>query len=112
MTQSHTCDVLVGEAVRCWGRNSYGQVMLFALVFESKMRLENAILFLRFFLSQLGIGTTFDYPTALTTPVAVFAGVEGLSIGVSSISLGQVRLGCWLLSRDFEKPLLALTLNV
>ncbi len=91
----------------CWGNNQYGQVMLFALVFESTMRLENAILFLRFFLSQLGIGTRVDYPTALTTPVAVIAGVEG-----SSISLGQVRLDCWLLSRDFEKPLLALTLNV
>ena len=63
-------------------------------------------------LSQLGVGTLVDYPTALTTPVAVIAGVEGLSIGVSSISLGQVRLECWLLSRDFEKPLLALTLIV
>ena len=63
-------------------------------------------------MSQLGIGTLVDYPTALITPVAVFAGVEGLSSGVTSISLGQVRLDCWSLSRDFEKPLLALTLNV
>ena len=28
LLQSHTCAVLVGGAVRCWGRNDYGQVML------------------------------------------------------------------------------------
>jgi hypothetical protein len=35
--QSHTCAVLVGGAVRCWGYNEYGQVMLLELFGESSM---------------------------------------------------------------------------
>jgi hypothetical protein len=35
--------------MRCWGYNYHGQVMLFALVFESTMRLESAVLFMMFF---------------------------------------------------------------
>jgi hypothetical protein len=34
MMQLHTCDVLVGGAVRCWGYNVYSQVMLLALFGE------------------------------------------------------------------------------
>jgi hypothetical protein len=82
--QSHTCAVLVGGAVRCWGYNGNGQVMLFALCFDSMMRLERRVnVDSHFCLSQLGDNTT----TQRVTPV----GVSGLSLNVSSISLGQVR---------------------
>ena len=83
--QSHTCAVLVGGAVQCWGYNYYGQVMLFALCFDSMMCLHNVELcFTHFGLSQLGDGKEV---VQRLTPV----GVVGLSGGVSSISLGQVR---------------------
>jgi hypothetical protein len=82
--QLHSCAVLVGGAVRCWGYNYYGQVMLFALCFDSMMCLHNVELcFTHFGLSQLGDGSNAQR----LTPV----GVVGLSGGVSSISLGQVR---------------------
>jgi hypothetical protein len=35
--QYHTCAVLVGGAVRCWGYNQHGQVMLLELFVESSM---------------------------------------------------------------------------
>jgi hypothetical protein len=83
--QSHTCAVLVGGAVQCWGYNYYGQVMLFALCFDSMMHLHNVELcFTHFGLSQLGDGKEV---VQRLTPV----GVSGLSSGVSSISLGGVR---------------------
>ncbi len=34
LLQLYTCAVLVGGAVRCWGYNFYGQVMLLGFVFE------------------------------------------------------------------------------
>ncbi len=83
--QSHTCAVLVGGAVRCWGLNDYyGQVTLCVFVFDSRMRFENAQVDLTpCDLSQLGDGfTSIRY-----TPF----GVVGLSSGVSSIALGGVR---------------------
>jgi hypothetical protein len=83
--QSRTCAVLVGGAVRCWGYNYNGQVMLCVFVFDSRMRFENAQLDLTpCDLSQLGDGSNSDR----YTPV----GVVGLSSGVSSIALGGVRL--------------------
>ena len=58
--------------------------MLFALCFDSMMRLHNVELcFTHFGLSQLGDGSTAQR----LSPV----GVSGLSGGVSSISLGAVR---------------------
>ena len=70
--------------MQCWGYNYYGQVMLFALCFASMMRLHNVELcFTHFGLSQLGDDST----TQRLAPV----GVVGLSGGVSSISLGEVR---------------------
>ena len=36
LLQSHTCAVLVGGAVRCWGRNDYGQVMLLGFVLRCR----------------------------------------------------------------------------
>jgi hypothetical protein len=82
--QSHTCALLLSGAVRCWGYNGNGQVMLFALCFDSIMRLHYVELcFTHFGLSQLGDGSTAQR----LTPV----GVVGLSGGVSSISLGEVR---------------------
>jgi hypothetical protein len=83
MIQSHTCAVLVGGAVRCWGRNDYGQVMLLELFVESSMCGQPFDLISPLDLSQLGNGLTAQQ----STPV----GVSGLSSGVSSISLGQVR---------------------
>jgi hypothetical protein len=88
--QSHTCAVLVGGAVRCWGNSNYGQVMLCVFVFDSRMRFENAQLDLTpCDLSQLGVGSQ----GAKLTPF----GVVGLSSGVSSIALGGVRLLFYLL---------------
>jgi hypothetical protein len=82
--QLHSCAVLVGGAVRCWGYNYYGQVMLFALCFDSMMCLHNVELcFTHFGLSQLGDGSNAQR----LTPV----GVVGLSGGVSLISGGAVR---------------------
>ena len=81
--QYHSCAVRFGSAL-CWGYNNFGQVMLFALCFDSMMRLHNVELcFTHFGLSQLGDGSTAQR----LTPV----GVVGLSGGVSSISLGAVR---------------------
>jgi hypothetical protein len=83
--QSHTCAVLVGGAVRCWGSNQFGQVMLCVFVFDFMMCLQNVQLDLTpCDLSQLGDGSNSDR----YTPV----GVVGLSSNVSSIALGRVRL--------------------
>jgi hypothetical protein len=82
--QSHTCAVLVGGAVRCWGHNENGQVMLCVFVFDFMMRFENVQLDLTpCDLSQLGDGSK----SGRNTPVDVV----GLSSGVSSIALGGVR---------------------
>jgi hypothetical protein len=82
--QSHTCAVLVGGAVRCWGHNQNGQVMLCVFVFDSRMRFEIVQVDLTpCDLLQLGNGSN-----SRNTPV----GVVGLSSGVSSIALGGVRL--------------------
>ena len=36
LLQYHTCAVLVGGAVRCWGYNSNGQVMLLGFVLRCR----------------------------------------------------------------------------
>ena len=83
--QSHTCAVLVGGAVRCWGYNINGQVMLLELFVESSMCVCGPFDLMSLCdLSQLGNGFT----ASQNTPV----GVSGLKSGVSSISLGGVRL--------------------
>ena len=83
--QYHSCALLLSGAVRCWGYNGNGQVMLFALCFDSMMHLHNVELcFTHFGLSQLGDGKEV---VQRLTPV----GVSGLSGGVSLISLGAVR---------------------
>ena len=71
--------------MRCWGTNSNGQVMLLGFVVEMQ-GCACSLLYLisRYELPQLGDGSTNNR----ATPV----GVAGLSSGVSSVSLGGVRL--------------------
>ena len=88
--------------MRCWGLNFKGQVMLLGFVFEMQggaCSLPDLIS--RCELPQLGDSST----TGRLTPV----GVAGLSSGVSSVSLGQVRLTFALFAvaaRDDSQPLL------
>ncbi len=71
--------------MRCWGMNSYGQVMLLGFVFEMQ-GCACSLLYLisRYELPQLGDGST--------TTRFLHVEASGFFIGVSSVSLGGVRL--------------------
>ncbi len=88
--------------MRCWGSNSFGQVMLLVFVFEMQGCACSLLdLISRCELPQLGDGSTNNR----ATPV----GVAGLSSGVSSVSLGGVRLTFALFAaaaRDYSQLLL------
>ena len=88
--------------MRCWGLNSNGQVMLLGFVFEMQGCACSLLdLISRCELPQLGDGST----TNRFSPVEV----AGLSSGVSSVSLGWVRLTFALFAvaaRDYSQPLL------
>jgi hypothetical protein len=92
--QSHTCAVMSGGGVKCWGSIFYGQVMSYCCFAESfgvchtirTVSCRQRLCFL-----QLGDGYTYGeniyHVTERLTPVSVV----GLSSGVLSIASGHVR---------------------
>ena len=88
--------------MRCWGSNGFGQVMLLGFVFEMQGCACSLLdLISRCELPQLGDSSTNNRATPI--------GVAGLGSGVSSVSLGQVRLTFALFAvaaRDNSQPLL------